>query len=129
MAKATQFCVTLENRPGQLAKVTGALARAKVNIEAISVADTADCCLVRLVTSAAAKTKQALTKAKVSFCQQPVLTVKLPNAPGQLAALARKLADAGVNVQYVYGSAAAAGQDSTIVLRVDDLDKAQKVLK
>ena len=129
MARATQLCLALENRPGQLAKVTGALARAKVNINAISVADTVDCCLIRMVVDAPGKAKKVLQKAKVAFWQQPVLVVKMPNKPGQLAGVARKLAAAGVNLEYVYGSTAGTGKDSTVVLRVDNITKAQRKLK
>jgi len=129
MARVNQFCVVLENRPGQLAKLSAALARAKVNIQAISVADTADCCLVRFVAEPVAKARQALKRLGAAYCQQPVVVVRLPNEPGQLAVLADKLARAGVNIDYLYGSAAGAGQESIVVLRVDNPDKAQNVLK
>jgi len=127
MARGTQLSVALENKPGQIAKVGAALARAKVNIEAISVADSADMGVVRLVTSANPRARAALKRAGMHVVQSPVLIVKLPNEPGALAAAAMKLAAAGVNIEYVYGSAARPGQPSTIVFGVSNITRAAKV--
>ncbi len=127
MARGTQLSVTMENKPGQLAKLGAVLARAKVNIEAISVLDSSEVGVVRLVTSANAKARAALTKAGMNVVQQPVLIVKLPNEPGALGSAARKLAAARVNIEFVYGSAARAGQPSTIVIGVSDIVRAARV--
>lgn len=129
MARGTQLCVAMENKPGQLAKLGSALARAKVNIEAISVVDTATCGLVRLVTSSSAKARTALKKAGMTVFQNPVIVLKLKDEPGALEKTARKLASAKVNIDYAYGSAAGSGKQSVIVLGVDDLNKAMKALK
>jgi hypothetical protein len=127
MPKATQFCVGLDNKPGTLAKLCGVLKRAKVNIDAISVADNADCAWVRLVASPAAAAKSALTDAHCSFCTQRVLALKAANRPGELESIAAKLAKAGVNVNYVYGSSMGTSP-STLVLSVSDLDRAAKAV-
>lgn len=127
MARGTQLSVTMENKPGQLAKLGAVLARAKVNIEAISVLDSSEVGVVRLVTSANAKARAALTKAGMNVVQQPVLIVKLPNEPGALGTAARKLAAAKVNIEFVYGSAARAAEPSTIVMGVSDITRAAKV--
>jgi len=127
MARGTQLSVMMENRPGQLAKLGATLARAKVNIEAISVIDSSEVGVVRLVTSANAKARAALKKAGMTVVQQPVLVAKLANEPGALGAAARKLAAAKVNIEFVYGSAAGAGKLSTIVIGVSDIARAAKV--
>ncbi|NIM05136.1 MAG: ACT domain-containing protein [Armatimonadetes bacterium] len=129
MARGVQLCVSLENKPGQLARVGAALARAKVNIEAISVVDTASGCLVRLVTSSSAKAKVALSKAGMPPMQQPVIVLRLLDAPGALAKVARKLSSARINIDYVYGSAAGTGKASLLVLGVDNIAKASAALK
>jgi len=129
MARATQFCVNLENKPGALAKLGAALQRAKVNIQAISVVDNADCGMVRFVAAPAAKAKAALKRAKMPCCQQAVIAAKLRNVPGELAKVSARLARAKVNINYVYGSTGAAGQNAMVVFGVDDLAKAAKVLK
>lgn len=127
MPRGTQLSVCLENKPGQLAKMGAALGRAKVNIRAISVADSSDCGVVRLVTSSNAKARQVLAKAGTTVVQQPVLLVKAPDEPGVLAAIAGKLAAAKVNVNFVYGSTCGCC-DSLLVIGVDDIVKAAKVV-
>ena len=127
MARATQFCVGLENKPGVLAKLCGSLKRAKVNIEAISVADNADCCFVRLVASPTAAARRALTRGRYNFCTQRVLTLHAVNEPGQLERIAARLARAKVNIDYVYATGAK-GADSLVVLGVSDLNRAARVL-
>ncbi len=127
MARGTQFCVSLANKPGELAKMAGALRRAKVNIQAISVADNADCCCVRMIASPAAAAKRALMRAKCGVCTQPVLVLKLPDLPGQLQKVAGKLARAKININYVYGSGAGGGKPSTVVLGVSDVAKAARL--
>ena len=124
MAKATQFCVGLDNKPGTLARLCAALRRAKVNIEAITVADNAECSWVRLVAAPAAAAKAALTKGRFNFCTQRVLALSVANRPGELARIAAKLARARVNINYVYGSNAKV-PSSTLVLSVSDLDRAE----
>ena len=127
MARGTQLSLALENKPGQVAKVAATLARAKVNIEAISVVDSAEVGVVRLITSSNAKARAALKKAGLNAVQTPVIITKLPNEPGALAKAAGKLAAAKVNVEYIYGSAARKGQPSTIVIGVSDIERAAKV--
>jgi len=127
MARGTQLSVMLENKPGQLARIGAVLARAKVNIEAISVLDSAEVGVVRVVTSASAKARAALQRAGMTVAQHPVLVLKLANEPGALASAGKKLADAGVNIEFVYGSAAGAGAMSTIVIGVSDIQKAARV--
>ena len=127
MARGTQLSVALENKPGQLAKMAAAIARAKVNIQAISVVDATEVGVVRLVTSSNAKARAALKKAGMMVAQNPVIIGKLANEPGALAAAARKMTAARVNIEYVYGSAARAGQPSTIVFGVSDITRAARV--
>ncbi len=127
MAKATQFCVGLDNKPGTLAKLCGTLKRAKVNIEAITVSDNAECCWVRLLASPAATAKKALTKARIDFCTQQILKLRVANRAGELEGIAARLAKAKVNINYVYGSNAE-GPSSTLVISVSDLDRAAKAV-
>jgi hypothetical protein len=127
MAKATEFCIGLDNRPGTLAKLCTALTRAKVNIDAVSVSENAECCWVRMIATPAAAAKKALTQGRYHFCTQPVLTLQAHNRPGELERVASKLGRAGVNINYVYGSNAKGGP-STLVLSVSDLKRATAVL-
>ncbi len=128
MPKATQLTVCLEDKPGQGAKMAGALARAKVNILALTVVDSHDMDLVRLVTDNASQAAAALTKAGMKPTRQTVLTVIGPNHPGTLAAIAGALAGAGVNINYAYGSVAKGAAEGMLVLAVNNLDKALAAL-
>ena len=127
MPRATQYCVGLDNKPGTLAKLCGALKRAKVNIEALTVSDNAECCWVRLLATPASAAKKVLTRGRFNFCTQSVLRLQVTNRPGELERIAARLARAGVNINYVYGSNAE-GPSSTLVLSVSNLARAAKAV-
>ncbi|MBM3476916.1 MAG: ACT domain-containing protein [Armatimonadetes bacterium] len=126
MPRGTQLTVVLENKPGQLAKMAAALKKAKVNIQAISVVDSVDTGVIRMVVDSPAKAKQALAQAKITVTQQLVLVVDLCNEPGALQGLAAKLSAADVNINYIYGSVTKTGAEGRLVLGVDKLGQALK---
>jgi hypothetical protein len=128
MAIKKQLSVNLENKPGQLARLCAALSRGKVNIVALAVAENADCGQVRVVTDKAAAARKALAKAKMNATARDVVVVQLTNEPGAMARAAKKLAQAKVNIDYVYGSAERRGTAATCVFAVDDTPKAAKIL-
>jgi hypothetical protein len=128
MPRATQLTVCLDNRPGQVARLAAALKKAKVNILAISVADSTDIGVVRLVVDKSAPARRALARVGLKPTPRAVVVVNLPNEPGALEALTSKLAAAGVNIDYVYGSVTKGGPDGTIVLGVDDVAKALRAV-
>ncbi len=127
MAIVTQFCVALDNRPGTLAKLCRVLKHAKVNIGAISVSDNAECCWVRLVGLPAGKARTALTRGRYNFRTKRVLMLRVTHRVGVMERVATRLARAGVNINYVYGSNAE-GPTSTLVLSVSDLNRAAKAV-
>jgi hypothetical protein len=102
------------------------LKKAGVNIIAISVVDSVDTGVIRMVVDSPAKARQALTRAKITVTQQLVLVVDLPNEPGALQGLAAKLSAAGVNINYIYGSVTKKGAEGLLVLGVDKLGQALK---
>ena len=127
MPRGTQVTVVLENKPGQLARMAAALKKAAVSILAISVVDSVDTGVIRMVVDSPAKAKQALARAKITATQQLVLVVDLANTPGALQELSAKLSAAGVNINYVYGSVTRKGSEGLLVLGVDRLGQALKV--
>ncbi len=127
MAVKSQISVFLENRPGTLAKACGALARKKVNIQAISVADTVDSCVVRMVVDKTTVARNALRKLGLTTSTAPVVVKRLLDRPGALATEARKLAKKGINISYCYGSVGAGGTP-IVVFRVDNPKKANRIL-
>lgn len=108
-----QFTLYLENRPGELARVTRILADAKINVEAISAYTSIDVGLVQVVANNAEKTRAVLRKSKVAFTVQDVVVVSLPNKPGALADVTARIAESGVNINYLYATAGSGGADST----------------
>ncbi len=127
MAKARQFTVLCENRPGTLAHGAKVLGDAKLNILAmlVSTAGTEGC--VRLVVDKPAKAKKALDGAGVHYTEEAVLHVELRNVPGALAAFAQKLADKCINITAGYQTAVKGSRKASVVLAVSDLDTAARV--
>lgn len=117
------------NRPGVLARVTEALAAHQVNLMAISVSDTVDHAVIRMVVDDPDRAVTIFNEEPgFLFTENAVLGVKVPNSPGALAGISRKLAHAQINIDYAYGSSLAGDHETLLVLRVSDLDVAQRAL-
>ena len=98
----TEFVVRMDNRPGRLAALTEALAEAGVNIEALAAFGLDGEGVVRLIVDDATAARRTLREAGLSADEHQVLTAFLPHSPGQLAAVARSLADSDINIEAVY---------------------------
>jgi hypothetical protein len=123
-----QISVFLENKPGTLAKVLAVLGEHNINLRALSVADTADFGILRLVVNEPDKAEQALKGASLAVKTTPVLAMKISDKPGGLLAEVNKLTAANINIEYIYAFAASAADEARVVLKVDDLAKAEKIL-
>ncbi len=123
-----QFSVFLINRPGVLAKVTGALADAGVNLKALSLADSGEQGVLRMVTDDPDKTRSILTEEHDRWTETDVLIVQLPDTPGAFAAAAEKLAERHINISYVYATADGQSQSILAVFKPADMNKAREVL-
>lgn len=128
MEIAAQLSVFLENKPSALAEVCSALAEAGVNLRALSVSDTKDHAVVRLVASDAARAREVLERGGALVVETDVICIKIPDAPGEFAGLAKKLAAAGVKIEYAYGSAGVGAPEGLLVLRVDDVERTKRAL-
>ena len=117
-----QLAVFLDNRPGMLARTCQALAAAKVNILALSILDTVDHAIVRMIVDKPKEAEQTLSRLHEVVQRRDVVVIDVPNAVGQLAAIADRLAQAGINLEYAYCTAPASHQDGTLVLRTNDLE-------
>lgn len=118
----------LENRPGTLARVCDALSAAKINIFAISISDTVDHSVVRLVVSDPARAMFVFEEHGTLVVEDDVLMISGDNKPGSLAKLAHKLAAAKINIEYAYSATAPDAKRGVMVLRVTNAKKAMKVL-
>ena len=125
---ATQLAVFLANRPGALARVCDALAKAEITIHALATSDTVDHTVVRMVVSDPTKALMLLGEAGVLALETEVLMIETASQPGVLAKIAERLADAEVNIEYVY-LAGREAEKGLIVLRPSDIEKAQSALR
>jgi len=126
---ATQLAVFLANRPGALARVCEALAKAEINIHALATSDTVDHSVVRMVVSDPTKALMLLGEAGVLALESDVLMIETDNKPGVLAKIAERLAESEVNIEYVYLAGSPKAAKGLIVLRPSDVEKAQSVLR
>jgi len=129
MKSATQLAVFLANRPGALARVCEALAKAEINIHALATSDTIDHSVVRMVVSDPTKALMLLGEAGVLALESEVLVIETENEPGVLAKIAERLAEAKVNIEYAYLAGSPNAPKGLIILRPADVDKAQRALR
>lgn len=125
----TQFSIFMVNKPGVLAKVLGEFAQAKINIIAITMMDSMEHGVMRVVFAAPDKAKKVLVKLNMPFNETKVLCVRLTNQSGALASVVEKLAKSHINISYAYCTAGAKGGRTTGILKVADVEKAMKILK
>ena len=126
---ATQLAVFLANRPGALARVCDALAKAGINIHALATSDTVDHTVVRMVVSDPTKALMLFGEAGVLALETDVLTIETASEPGVLATIAERLAEAEVNIEYAYLAGGGGAAKGLIILRPSDVKKARRVLE
>ena len=125
---AKQLSVFIENRKGRLGEVLRYLKENNVNILSISLADTTEYGLLRLIVNDAQKARDVLYKEGFSSMLTDVLIIKVPHAPGSLQKILELIAEKDVNIEYMYGLSVES-EDASIVLKTNDLDIACQVLK
>src|SRR5213592_1656553 len=126
---ATQLAVFLENRHGALARVCEALAKAGINIHALTVSDTVDHAVIRMVVSDPTKALMLLGERGVLALENDVLLIDTANEPGVLAKIADRLAKSEINIEYAYMATSAKNPKGLIVLRPSNVEKAQNALR
>jgi hypothetical protein len=125
---AIQFSVFLVNKPGILAQVTQALADEKVNIVAMTLVDSQEHGVLRLVGEEPRIARAVLTKLNLPMTETEVLCVDLPNQAGALAEVATVLGKNHININYAYCTSGAPGGRTTGVFKTGDQAKAQHLL-
>jgi len=129
--KRTQFSMVLVNRRGELAKLSKALAEAKVNMEALSLTDGVHTGVAKVVVDNPEAAKKALKAHDLHFHVQEVFVISLPNSPGALAELSQNLADEDLSIDYIYGSACGCKKDcgceSKLVISTSSLKAATEL--
>lgn len=118
-----QLSVFIENKAGRLTEVAEVLGAAGVNIRGFSVSDTAGFGIVRVVVDDPLRGREALAGAGFTVRTSEVLCIDLPDKPGGLAGVLRRVSDAGVNIEYVYSLVS-----TYVVINVADIDQAVSLL-
>lgn len=123
-----QLSIFLDNRPGTLAHVCSTLAKEGINILAISVSDTVDHAVVRMVVNDPKKAIDILGQTNVLVQEREVVLMEVPNKPGELGRIAEKLAKFGINIEYAYCAAVEGQKSGALVLRTSDLEETINIL-
>ncbi|MFZ5564853.1 MAG: ACT domain-containing protein [Thermodesulfobacteriota bacterium] len=126
--RVEQISVFLENRTGRLAEVTAILTEAGVNIRALSLADTSDFGVLRLIVDDNQKTKNVLRENGFTTGAHDVIAVEVADKPGGLHRILDLLGKTGVNVEYMYAFVRNSGNNAVMIFRFDDTDKALATL-
>jgi len=130
MAKARKvknLVFTLPNKVGLLSEVSSALAQAKVNINAICAYEMEDKAIFMLAAESNARATRALAPLGAEIKEEEVVAVDMPNRPGELEKVAKKLAEAGININLIYGTTGT-GKTSTCFFKTADNKKAIRLI-
>lgn len=125
---AKQMTVFIENRKGRLGDILDVLKQGQVNILSLSLADTAEYGLLRLIVDNPEKGKEKLTATGFSCMVTEVFIVKVPHTPGSLQNILKIISDAEISIEYMYGLSVG-GKDASIVVKTSDFDGAREVFK
>ncbi len=125
---AKQLSVFIENRKGRLGEVLHVLKENDVNIFSLSLADTTEYGLLRVIVNTPERARDVLIDAGFSSMLTDVLIIKIPHVAGSLQKILEIIADKGVSIEYTYGLSVE-GEDASIVMKTSDLDSACKVLR
>ena len=123
-----QISVFIENRKGRLGEVLDVLKESKVNILSLSIADTSEYGLLRIISDAPQKGQEALSNAGFSAMLTDVVILQVPHTPGALQNILRVISDEEVGIEYMYGLSVA-GEEASIVVKPSDMKKANAVFE
>jgi len=125
--KAKEISFTMPNKAGLLSEVSRAISGASVNITAICAYSMVDTAYFMLTTASNVKTKKALEPLGVTIEERDVVEVELLNKPGELQKVAKRIADAGIDIEYMYATAGA-GKSTSCIFKTADNQKTIKVI-
>lgn len=127
--KIKQLSVFLENKRGRLYEALKALADSNINIRALSIADTSEFGILRMIVTDPEKAKEILEKNEFTVKLTNVITMAVKDKPGGLAEALKYLYDANINIEYIYAFVEKSGEKAVVVLRTENLDKTISILQ
>ena len=122
--KVEQISIFIENKSGRLAEITRILGDAGINIRALSLADTSDFGILRLIVKDVETAKTVLKEKGFTVSKTEVVAVEVPDNPGGLSSLLQTLDVSQINVEYMYAFVERCGGNAVIIFRFDETDKA-----
>ncbi len=126
--KVEQISIFLENKPGGLEEATRILKDAKINIRTLSLADTTDFGILRLIVNDVETAVRVLKEQDLRVSRTTVVAVEVPDRPGGLHGILEVLTKNGINVEYLYAFVEKSGENAVIIFRLDAPDRAIEVL-
>ena len=127
--RVEQIAVFLENKSGRLAEITAILAENNINIRALSVADTADFGILRLIVDKVADAEKALRDNGFTVGKTNVIAVEVADKTGGLATVLKCIEKEKLNVEYMYAFVKKSGENAVLIFRFDDMDRAIQSLQ
>ncbi len=125
----TQFSVFLENRVGKLLELTRVFRGSKVKIVGLSIVDSADCCIVRLILSHPEQGRELIERAELAVAENDLVVVELKNGPESLVEICAALIQAELNIHYAYPLIVHPHGRSALALHVDNVSAACQNLR
>jgi len=126
--KIKQLSIFLENKTGRLSHIVNALGNANINIRAISLADTSDFGILRMIVDDTEQAKKKLHVIGFTLSVTDVIAVEVEDKPGEFGQILAIVEKAGLNVEYVYGPISNKGENAILILRFENIDKAIEIL-
>jgi hypothetical protein len=128
MMKVEQISIFIENKSGRLAEIARILGNSGINIRALSLADTTDFGILRLIVNDREKAKQVLKEKGFTVSKTEVVAVEVPDRPGGLSEILQTLDSESINVEYMYAFVERCGENAVIIFRFDETEKAIQML-
>ena len=125
--KVKEISFTMPNRIGLLSELTAAVSKAKINITAICAYGMGNTAFFMLTTNINAKAKKALSPLGITVEERDVVEVVVPDRPGELEKVSKRIADAGIDIEYMYATASSSKAETCIFMTADN-NKAIKVI-
>lgn len=127
--KLKQISVFLENKSGRLSELARVLGEHKINIRALSIADTEDFGILRLIVNDPEKAWKVLKERGFTVSETKIIAVEIPDVPGGLAGVLEMLEAQSINIEYIYAFVGKSQGNAVMVFRVEDIDSAVKILQ
>ena len=125
-----QISIFVENKPGRLVDILEVLQQAQINIRSLSISESGEFGIVRLILPNAEQTRDHLREAGFTTRMDTILAYSMPDEPGGLlCSVVRPLSDGGINLKYFYAYTDPSTNQAMVVLKPDNLDKTEEILK